>query len=121
MKRNPPLPPDPSSQNLNGIKARHLECTLGPSIGCMKFSILKRVRHRLEPEWEMRRIRWADQRGALCTGFTLVGIKPGRTCYHLMEWQLTLSVSGPLCHYPSGKGPGKWQLMELEGLLFCSK
>jgi hypothetical protein len=30
-------PPGPSSQNLKGIKARHLECTLGPSIGCMKF------------------------------------------------------------------------------------
>jgi hypothetical protein len=27
----------PSSQNLKGRKARHLECTLGPSIGCMKF------------------------------------------------------------------------------------
>jgi hypothetical protein len=34
MKRNPP---DPSSQNLKGIKAWHLECTLEPSIGCMKF------------------------------------------------------------------------------------
>jgi len=32
-----PPPPGPSSQNLKGIKARHLECTLGPSIGCMKF------------------------------------------------------------------------------------
>jgi len=40
MKRNPPFtptPPAPSSQNLKGIKARHLECTPGPSIGCMKF------------------------------------------------------------------------------------
>jgi hypothetical protein len=34
MKRNPP---GPSSQNLKGIKARHLECTLRPSIGCMKL------------------------------------------------------------------------------------
>jgi hypothetical protein len=25
-----------------------------------------------EPEWEMRKIGWGDQRGALCTGFTLV-------------------------------------------------
>jgi hypothetical protein len=32
---DPPL--GPSSQNLKVIKARHLECTLGPSIGCMKF------------------------------------------------------------------------------------
>jgi hypothetical protein len=31
MKRNSPPP-----QYLKGIKARHLECTLGPSIGCMK-------------------------------------------------------------------------------------
>jgi len=30
-------PPGPFSQNLKGIKARHLECTVGPSIGCMKF------------------------------------------------------------------------------------
>jgi hypothetical protein len=40
MKRNPPptpTPPGPFSQNLKGIKTRHLECTLGPSIGCMKF------------------------------------------------------------------------------------
>jgi hypothetical protein len=35
-------PPDPSSQNLKGIKARHLECTLGPSIGCMKFLFSKK-------------------------------------------------------------------------------
>ncbi len=34
-------PDDPSSQNLKGIKARHLECTLGPSIGCMKFLFSK--------------------------------------------------------------------------------
>jgi hypothetical protein len=27
-----------------------------------------------EPEWEMRRIRWGDPRGALCTRFTLVYI-----------------------------------------------
>jgi len=25
-----------------------------------------------EPEWKMRRTGWGDQRGALCTGFTLV-------------------------------------------------
>jgi hypothetical protein len=25
-----------------------------------------------EPEWEMRRTGWGDQRGALCTGFTVV-------------------------------------------------
>jgi hypothetical protein len=38
MKRNPPpTPPGPSSKNLKGIKAMHLECTLGPSIGYMKF------------------------------------------------------------------------------------
>jgi len=42
MKRNPPpTPPDPSSQNLKGIKARHLECTLEPSIGYMKFLFSK--------------------------------------------------------------------------------
>jgi hypothetical protein len=34
-KKSPP--PSPSSQNSKGIKAKHLECTLGPSIGCMKF------------------------------------------------------------------------------------
>jgi hypothetical protein len=34
--------------------------------------ILKRVCHRLEPEWEMQRIGWGDRRGALCTRFTLV-------------------------------------------------
>jgi hypothetical protein len=39
MKRNPPF--GPSSQNLKGIKARHLECTLGASIGCMKFLFSK--------------------------------------------------------------------------------
>jgi hypothetical protein len=32
----------PSSQNLKGIKARHLECTLGPSIDCMKFLFPKK-------------------------------------------------------------------------------
>jgi len=44
MKKNPPPTPhpSPSSQNLKGIKARHLECTLGPSIGCMKFLFPKR-------------------------------------------------------------------------------
>jgi len=43
MKRNlPPPPPGPSSQNLKGIKARHLECTLGPSIGYMKFLFPKK-------------------------------------------------------------------------------
>jgi len=36
-KETLPHPPGLSSQNLKGIKARHLECTLGPSIGCMKF------------------------------------------------------------------------------------
>jgi hypothetical protein len=36
-KKPSPHPPGPSSQNLKGIKTRHLECTLGPSIGCMKF------------------------------------------------------------------------------------
>jgi len=38
------LPPAalPSSQNLKRIKARHLECTLGPSIGCMKFLFSKK-------------------------------------------------------------------------------
>ncbi len=34
--------------------------------------ILKRVHHPLEPEWEMRRTGWGDQRGALCTGYPLV-------------------------------------------------
>jgi hypothetical protein len=39
VKKPPPPPPPPgaSSQNLKRIKARHLECTFGPSIGCMKF------------------------------------------------------------------------------------
>jgi hypothetical protein len=37
-----------------------------------EISIPKKVRHHLEPEWEMRRTGWGDQRGALCTGFTLV-------------------------------------------------
>jgi len=38
MKKNLPSPPlGPFSQNLKRIKARYLECTLGPSIGCMKF------------------------------------------------------------------------------------
>jgi len=38
----PPHPdPNPSSQNLKRIKARHFECTLGPSIGCMKFLFSK--------------------------------------------------------------------------------
>jgi hypothetical protein len=36
-KPSPHPPPGPSSQNLKGIKARPLECTLGPSIGSMKF------------------------------------------------------------------------------------
>jgi hypothetical protein len=37
-KKPSPHPPRPSpSSHLKGIKARHLECTLGPSIGCMKF------------------------------------------------------------------------------------
>jgi hypothetical protein len=36
-EKNPPPPPSLSPQNLKGIKARHLECTLGPSIRCMKF------------------------------------------------------------------------------------
>jgi len=35
-------PRGPSSQNLKRIKARHLECTLGPSIGCMKFLFPKK-------------------------------------------------------------------------------
>jgi hypothetical protein len=39
MKRNPPL--GPLFPNLKGIKARHLECTLWPSIGCMKFLFSK--------------------------------------------------------------------------------
>jgi hypothetical protein len=37
MKKNPPSLLGPSSQNLKGIKAKHHECTLGLSIGCMKF------------------------------------------------------------------------------------
>jgi hypothetical protein len=37
-----PPPLGPSSQNLKGIKARHLECTLGPSIDCMKFLFPKK-------------------------------------------------------------------------------
>jgi hypothetical protein len=36
-KKSSPPPLCPSSQNLKGIKARHLECTLGPSIGYMKL------------------------------------------------------------------------------------
>ncbi len=30
-----------------------------------------------EPKWEMRRTRWGDRRGALCTGFTLVHLNDG--------------------------------------------
>jgi hypothetical protein len=43
-KRNEkkPSPHPPWPQNLKGIKARHLECTLGPSIGCMKFLFPKK-------------------------------------------------------------------------------
>jgi hypothetical protein len=36
-KKSKLAPPPSSSQNLKGRKARHFECTLGPSIGCMKF------------------------------------------------------------------------------------
>jgi hypothetical protein len=39
MKKNPP--PRPLLPKFKRIKARHLECTLGPSIGCMKFLFLK--------------------------------------------------------------------------------
>jgi hypothetical protein len=37
-----------------------------------EISIPKRVRHHLEPEWEMRRTERGGSMGALCTGFTLV-------------------------------------------------
>jgi len=36
-KKPSPASFGPSSQNLKRIKARHLACTLGPSIDCMKF------------------------------------------------------------------------------------
>jgi hypothetical protein len=64
--------PGPSSQNLKGIKTRHLECTLGPFHWLHEISIPKRVHHRLKLEWEMRKTGWGDRWGALCTRFTLV-------------------------------------------------
>jgi hypothetical protein len=35
-------PPSPSSQNFLKKKAKHFECTLGPSIDCMKFLFQKK-------------------------------------------------------------------------------
>jgi len=49
----PPTPPPALfSQNLKERKGRQLECTFGPSIGCMKFSIFKKICQHLQLEWD---------------------------------------------------------------------
>ncbi len=45
--------------------------------------IPKRVHHPLEPKWKMRRTGWGNQRGALCTEYTLVYINSLRPSVRL--------------------------------------
>jgi hypothetical protein len=74
MKRNPPPTPPPLLPKFKRNKSK------APWVHAWTFHWLheifipKRVHHRLEAEWEMRKTRWGDRRGALCTGLTLVSL-----------------------------------------------